>query len=545
MTEKTVARSNHIVEPRQFFLIRYPAVPAVIAALYHASLAIFRYFFPIEGLINFDYRFGTAAVCATVLLLLLRHKPVVIRRGQVMAGLLMIVYLVSVRAAVTAEGKGMLPNNYKSLFDAFMSLIVFLALGHYAGRVRSQKIVKMILHVVVALWSIFFLYVITNVYRKHIITTPSGGFIYIDKTKALSLNCNTNTTGVILLTFCFLSLLLFVWENNTILKILCISEAVINYLGLVMSLSRACIASFIICGTITVFLYERGVRYHSYKKTESGQAVSSLRPQLYALVFLIITIGSLYPIYKSYEKSGDLPKTEKQGLEMTIQSVARGEDAELERQQIRNSTVLSEDNLAGYRLYQEGVIRNISHVSYSSIMPRSPHLMGIRSERKEILVFAAGYSSSLDDLDGNRLYTRIDRFLSGRLRIWRVALKAMFVSPRRFLLGATPHGVWNAVLTASNGKINMYTHNQILEIGVALGVPSMVLFLFFIIYMARSSASYVLSHPEDRETLMAASFIAIMLLFNLFEATLLFYRFINSYPFFFFVGWLEEKALRK
>ena len=131
--------------------------------------------------------------------------------------------------------------------------------------------------------------------------------------------------------------------------------------------------------------------------------------------------------------------------------------------------------------------------------------------------------------------------LNGRLSGYRYALTAMRDDVQCFLTGVTPPVVNLALYNASEGAWNMYTHNQFLEIGVALGVPAMACFAGWLFLLIRDGVRLNRRPDCARSIRFVSVLLTVFLLANMLEATLLFYRYILSYVFFFLAGWLAGK----
>ena len=128
---------------------------------------------------------------------------------------------------------------------------------------------------------------------------------------------------------------------------------------------------------------------------------------------------------------------------------------------------------------------------------------------------------------------------NGRLTGFRYALTAMGDDLQCFLTGVTPPVVKLALYKASAGAWNMYTHNQFLEIGVAVGVPAMVCFAVWLFLLGMDCAGLCRKGGKRREVYISLILLAFTLA-NMLEATLLFYGYIISYVFFFMAGWINE-----
>lgn len=158
---------------------------------------------------------------------------------------------------------------------------------------------------------------------------------------------------------------------------------------------------------------------------------------------------------------------------------------------------------------------------------------------KALLKGTSEVSSSARDMTSMRT-------MNIRFRIWESSLKAMTANEYRALFGVTPVSVVSAITEASGGEFtNYYTHNQFLEIGLSLGFPGMILFILFVILLAKNSYRISIKHNEGLQAWIAVSIVVTLLVANLTEATLMFYRFLSSYPFFFFSGWICGTAAQQ
>lgn len=114
--------------------------------------------------------------------------------------------------------------------------------------------------------------------------------------------------------------------------------------------------------------------------------------------------------------------------------------------------------------------------------------------------------------------------LMGREIIWGCAITGMVMNNRNLLIGVTPCGTGSVIYELSNGRFPVYTHNQILEIGLGLGVPAMMVFVLWLVLLANRC---VMIGFAD-ETRMGVRhkcvplLVLFLVMFNMFEAILFF-----------------------
>ena len=156
----------------------------------------------------------------------------------------------------------------------------------------------------------------------------------------------------------------------------------------------------------------------------------------------------------------------------------------------------------------------------------------------EIMASSSGSvsSSGAEDTMIREVFDSSTATLTGRTDIWAGALKGMVSSVQRFFLGVTPVGVNSLISLMTDGKYDMYTHNQFLEVGVALGVPAMCAFIVWFVLILK--AGYVQLKKEFNYSMLLIVFVLALMLGNMAEATLMFYQFITGHAFFFLCGWI-------
>ena len=116
---------------------------------------------------------------------------------------------------------------------------------------------------------------------------------------------------------------------------------------------------------------------------------------------------------------------------------------------------------------------------------------------------------------------------SGRVDIWIASVKSVFQNATHFFFGVTPVRVTDEVSIWTTNHLDMYTHNEFLEISVAYGVPGLLLYLTWLVMIARSCFRVVNGKIRNmnKGLIILSGMILMLVLANLMEATLLFYQF--------------------
>ncbi|MCQ2495191.1 MAG: O-antigen ligase family protein [Lachnospiraceae bacterium] len=155
---------------------------------------------------------------------------------------------------------------------------------------------------------------------------------------------------------------------------------------------------------------------------------------------------------------------------------------------------------------------------------------------RDVISESVGVENISRDLDVSNLM--------GREYIWAYAVEGMVISNRNLLVGVTPVGVGSVIYELSNGQFSVYSHNQILEIGLGLGAPAMIIFVFWLILLA-NRCTMIGFASEERMNLMQRCIPLIVLflvMFNMFEAILFFYNTFVGGVFMLTAGWCFEAA---
>lgn len=130
-----------------------------------------------------------------------------------------------------------------------------------------------------------------------------------------------------------------------------------------------------------------------------------------------------------------------------------------------------------------------------------------------------------------------DSTLGYRLQLIQVSIRALRDDPELLSHGCAPYNV--AVVLGEYGY-PLYTHNQFMEIGVAYGVPAMVLYTLWLAALAVRCLRVGLAGQEKLSLAprILAVLLLVMVINNLAEATLLFYRYLSGSIFFLAAGYI-------
>ena len=137
---------------------------------------------------------------------------------------------------------------------------------------------------------------------------------------------------------------------------------------------------------------------------------------------------------------------------------------------------------------------------------------------------------------------------SGRIRIWQAAVRAIFgyngtaSSFRNSVFGYTFAGVPPMIKALCD--LEMYTHNEYLEVGMAMGIPAMLAYIAFSVFLGIRCVRIALA--DHGKATLGERFVPVLVLSlvvgNLTEAMLMGYGFMTGCFFFLMCGWCSRRS---
>ncbi len=431
-----------------------------LVCVFHIILGLIHYFVKIESLLALDYSLIVLSIVMWIVhLIMYRVKPH-LGSGFVVMLILLLWYLLSCQVMTSTYLRNWFIYNTDGLYDTLMLVGILFPLGIYLSRKGSDRVIQILIHVLMLIWTCFIFYVLIQVFQNKLINTPSGGQIGMTRNIALSLNCHYNTTGLIEMVMFMIALYVLFNSRKKTLYILYGIICLVNAVAMILSNSRTCFVAAVIILAAMTFSTVYNAKWN----------MSLLKKLLLAFAAAVFAAMILF------------------------------------------------------------LFRKIVFAVHENVT----HLKALLSGSS-----ASDNNSSARDLGSMRN-------MQSRFRIWNSALKAMTIDGKRFIFGVTPVSVTSAITEASGGSIeNLYTHNQFLEVGVALGVPGMLLFILFVALLAIYSYRIAIKHNEGKKAWIIISMVVTLLIANLSEATLMFYRYLSSYPFFLLSGWICGTSMQQ
>lgn len=146
-----------------------------------------------------------------------------------------------------------------------------------------------------------------------------------------------------------------------------------------------------------------------------------------------------------------------------------------------------------------------------------------------------------DSADESSIQIRSLADSNSRIDIWKGASKVLFNDKKSFIFGSTFFLVPDQIYKTHVIDSKLHAHNQILEIGVAWGVPAMVIFIILIIVLVINSIR-ILIYDDHFEYLLPSFGLCLLLIANMFESGLIGLTFLCGPLFFIFMGMVAYRA---
>lgn len=520
-----------------------------IAALIHLLIAFLRFYISAEALQPFDYISGICAIIVTVFislyLLISRGLSGRIRIDYLFLCAIMLLYLISCSTLSKISQLNEFSKNKMQLYDTIILFFFLNSVGHYIARWKNPVFFRYFLNAVVSICSMLILYCLFNIFHGRSITTPNDRLIsmvpYTSVGKAvhrLELAMNPNTTAQAVSIVVLIGITLFLWNKTIAGKALAVISLLICYACLVLTGSRTSVITTVSgCLLMVFFCIFYGIKNSASDKTARAFIISLV---LFAVAIILKrSICSFAESVYSSQESAPTAEASPFQRQNTANHMLADETLGILTQQdsvIQNSAAITEtiSSLDTYRGISKGALLLASSFrdnTKGTIMLSKANLV-------------PGPLSAADaPAAPSVLYTKLDFLLSGRLRVWGYAVKAIKASPQTLRHGVTPAHIFSAMNEAAGIKISLNSHNQFLEVALALGIPGLIVFILYIIYTTLNSIRMFRYARVKPLSVIAPIFFYVFLISNLTEASLMFHRLLPSYIFFFVCGWINERGI--
>lgn len=345
------------------------------------------------------------------------------------------------------DGRNYIQINDWKLFCSALAAFVFFPFIKVVGEKNSKAIIEQMVHITVAIYTIFWVWVLWQYFHLNFVTFPSGNHLGMAKMGWLEAGVNRNVTAAhsaVVLALCIF--MIVTYRNKT--KALYLIAAIVHIIVVMLTDSRTSYIAVActICTIISIELWERYLNKVGIIKK--------------AVLSAIIAVLCLF--------------------------------------------------ILGW--IKKGVFSLFLHL--------------VRVKTGQIITL----STAIRPLNG----------LSGRKAIWLSTIKMLISSPKRFFIGVLPSQIGTTLLNMGLLKrIIPHCHNVLLEVGASLGVPAMLLYIWFLYSIFRRCIFMIgLKSQRYRCTWGISVVLLCIILIDIMESFLFGPTSVNMPVFHIFAGWI-------
>ena len=447
-------------------------------------------------------------------------------------------------------------DNLWLIFDVGIDCLLLFNLPMVLSKEMAKKTIDILLHIVSLVGTGIALYGLWHLFTLDFITLPTGEIIGMVKT-SFQLGSYYNLTAAIALSFILISLYMMA-AQSTALKIIYAVNLVPHTLVLMLTNSRTSFIACIFAYFIAMFL---AVWNLPAQKSIPVRLITSLAASAAAawIVWMVRTWS--FQLFESVTHFSNPVTARIMSPDMLFDISSGSDDISRCLFLVSLPVFLSGEKVKQFLHKLQKVFFRTAKISMiaavfvvlctvcSYVSPMSDdgtnnfQVNIARAEGETKTAAQAGEEAlrDLDDLDA----------IKARERIWISVIAALKSNKLWFLFGATPLGSADAIREVRN--VGPYigpavAHNQILQVGISVGVPMIVVFVIFLIFLGIKSIKLGLlgRNIEFKGAYILPIVYLTFVLISSVEAYLFATFSIMSSLFFLFCGWinaLDKKQL--
>ena len=407
-------------------------------------VSLMQYAIPEHDYLKHEKRLGAAILLAALLYVViaacvdrdeLRKVGGLIRRmccfEQIMLILVLLWYILGCAVRSRLDSEPLFKFNDNRLFMFTMTTFAFYPFMTLMGREYAKRIFEGMVHFTMAIYTVFCAWCVWKYYRVEFFTFPSGLRLQnYREGVSMMIGGNINITAaaaVVMLGLCMYMIL----TQKTAVKILYVFAAIVHLMVMILTNSRTSYLAFLCMVVAAGFLFT----WDSLQKSNYFVRFAA------GLIVAALCAGAVYAARGSLIKM--------------FSHVSKEEAAE---QAVEAETAAAEQAAAGETAAAEEPAGEPAPAEEPATEPAPTPIQtpyGDETARK------------MDDLNG-------------RVSVWMTAIKIIRSSKDHFLFGVSPVFVKTQLEKVSGFDRSIpHAHNGILQVGVGIGAPAMLMFLLF------------------------------------------------------------------
>ena len=377
---------------------------------------------------------------------------------QIMLILIMLWYILGCAVRSRLDGDPLFSFNDNRLFMFTMTVFLFFPFVNLMGK-RAGRVIDGMIHFNLPAYSLFLAWCIVKFYRVELIYFPSGLKLTLwRKGVSMTIGGNINITAAASVILFGVSLYMILTKSR-IIRVIYIPAAVIQFMTVILTGSRTSFLAltFVSLGTAILFtwdvLRDKGTRLRIAGTVLA--AVICVAAILAAQRVLIKMFEHVYPESTKYDVKIEEPQTV-DNTEKAAQIIAPAMYGAKAHEFLRSAT----DTMITMQRSSDFTVR----------AARALPVKGFAGEDGET------NTNDIEMEEGPRKMSD----LSSRTIVWKCAIQIMLSSRGKFLFGVSPCYTAKRLQEATGlGADITHAHNGLLQMGVGIGVPGMLLFFLF------------------------------------------------------------------
>lgn len=431
-------------------------------------LSLMQYAIPEREYLKHEKRLGAAILLAALIYVViaactdrdeLRRIGGLIRRmccfEQIMLILVLLWYILGCAVRSRLDSEPLFKFNDNRLFMFTMTVFAFYPFMTLMGRERAKRIFEGMIHFTMAIYTVFCAWCVWKYYRVEFLTFPSGLRLQnYREGVSMMIGGNINITAaaaVVMTGLCMYMIL----TQKTVIRILYIPAAIVHLMVMILTNSRTSYLAFL-CMVVAagfLFTWDTLQKSNHLVRFAAGLIAAALcAGAVYAARGSLIKMFShVYPTYleqqaqAAAEEAAARQAAEEAAHELLMKEMAEKADTAEQTADVEPAAV--EEAAAEPAPAEEPAAEP------APTPIQTPY--GDETARK------------MDDLNG-------------RVSVWMTAIKIIRSSKDHFLFGVSPVFVKTQLEKVSGFDRSIpHAHNGILQVGVGIGAPAMLMFFLF------------------------------------------------------------------
>ena len=446
-------------------------------------VSLMQYAIPEHDYLKHEKRLGAAILLAALLYVVivacvdrdeLRKVGGLIRRmccfEQIMLILVLLWYILGCAVRSRLDAEPLFKFNDNRLFMFTMTVFAFYPFMTLMGKERAKQIFEGMIHFTMAIYTVFCAWCVWKYYRVEFLTFPSGLRLQnYREGVSMMIGGNINITAaaaVVMLGLCMYMIL----TQKRAVKILYILAAIVHLMVMILTNSRTSYLAFL-CMVVAagfLFTWDSLQKSNYFVRFAAGLIVAALcAGAVYAARGSLIKMFShVYPTYLEQQAQAAAEEAAaKQAAEEAAHEILKEELApkeEAAEQAVEAETAAAEQAAAGETAAETAAAEEPAAEPAPAEEPATePAPTPIQTP------YGDETARKMDDLNG-------------RVSVWMTAIKIIRSSKDHFLFGVSPVFVKTQLEKVSGFDRSIpHAHNGILQVGVGIGAPAMLMFLLF------------------------------------------------------------------